>query len=36
LKGACESCAGAAATLQMMVEDTLKSQVDERIKVIAV
>jgi NifU-like protein len=36
LKGACESCAGAAATLKMMVEETLKSQVDERIKVIAV
>jgi NifU-like protein len=36
LQGACQSCAGAAATLKMMVEETLKTQVDERIKVIAV
>jgi NifU-like protein len=36
LQGACQSCSGAAATLKMMVEETLKTQVDERIKVIAV
>ena len=36
LKGACESCSGATATLKMMVEETLKTRVDEQIKVIAV
>lgn len=36
LTGACQSCSGATATLKMMVEQTLKDQVDERIKIIAV
>ena len=36
LTGACSGCSGATATLKMMVEETLKSQVDERVKVIAV
>jgi len=36
LKGACAGCAGAATTLKLMVERTLKEQVDERIRVIAV
>jgi NifU-like protein len=35
LKGACEGCEGATATLKMMVEETLKSRVDEKIKIIA-
>jgi NifU-like protein len=35
LRGACESCSGATATLKMIVEQTLKTQVDEKIKVIA-
>jgi len=36
LQGACSGCAGAAMTLKMMVEEVLKSNVDERIRVIAV
>ena len=36
LMGACAHCAGAAMTLKMMVEQTLKTRVDERIRVIAV
>jgi NifU-like protein len=36
LKGACAGCSGATATLKMMVEETLKTRVDERIRVIAV
>jgi NifU-like protein len=36
LKGACAGCSGATVTLKMMVEETLKSRVDERIRVIAV
>lgn len=36
LKGACAGCVGAGMTLKMMVEQTLKDRVDERIKVIAV
>lgn len=36
LAGACDGCAGAAVTLKMMVEQTLKTQVDEEIRVIAV
>ena len=36
LTGACGGCPGAAMTLKMMVEETLKKQVDERIQVIAV
>ncbi len=36
LGGACEGCAGAATTLKLLVEKTLKEQVDERIRVIAV
>jgi NifU-like protein len=34
LRGACASCAGAAQTLKLMVEKTLKDVVDERIRVI--
>lgn len=36
LAGACASCAGAEATLRGLVEQTLKNQVDERIRAIAV
>lgn len=36
LQGACQGCPGAATTLKMMVEQTLKDQVDERIKVVSV
>lgn len=36
LQGACLGCPGAAMTLKMMVERTLKDLVDERIKVIPV
>ncbi len=36
LSGACAGCAGAAATLKMIVEQTLKERVDERIRVITV
>ncbi|MHC4883929.1 MAG: iron-sulfur cluster assembly scaffold protein [Planctomycetota bacterium] len=36
LKGACAGCPGAASTLKLMVEKTLKEQVDERIRIIAV
>ncbi len=36
LAGACEGCAGAAQTLKLMVERTLKDIVDERVRVIAV
>jgi NifU-like protein len=36
LKGACAGCAGAAQTLKMMVEKTLKDVVDERIRVIQI
>ncbi len=36
LTGACAGCAGAAVTLKLMVEKTMKEQIDERIKVIAV
>jgi Fe-S cluster biogenesis protein NfuA len=36
LKGACAGCSGATVTLKMMVEETLKTRVDERIRVIAV
>lgn len=36
LVGACASCAGAAMTLKMMVEQTLKNQIDDQIRVIAV
>jgi NifU-like protein len=36
LKGACAGCSGATVTLKMMVEETLKNRVDERIRVIAV
>jgi NifU-like protein len=34
LQGACAGCQGAAQTLKMMVEQTLKEVVDERIRVI--
>jgi NifU-like protein len=36
LRGACAGCAGAATTLKLLVERTLKEQVDERIRVISV
>ncbi len=36
LRGACSSCLGASQTLKMMVERSLKDQVDERIRVIEV
>ena len=36
LKGACSGCAGATQTLKLMVEQTLKDQVDMRIRVIEV
>jgi len=34
LTGACQGCAGAAQTLKLMVEKTLKEQVDDRIRMI--
>ncbi len=36
LTGACAGCSGAVTTLKLLVERTLKEQVDERIQVIAV
>lgn len=36
LAGACAGCAGAARTLKMMVEKTLKDVVDERVQVIEI
>ena len=36
LKGACASCMGAARTLQLIVERSLKDQVDERIQVVPI
>jgi NifU-like protein len=36
LSGACAGCMGASRTLQLIVERTLKDQVDERIRVIPV
>ena len=36
LKGACSGCMGASRTLQLIVERTLKDQVDPRIRVIPV
>ena len=36
LRGACAGCAGASRTLKLMVEQTLKEMVDERIRVIEV
>lgn len=36
LGGACAGCAGAGQTLRMLVEQTLKDMVDERVRVIAV
>jgi NifU-like protein len=36
LNGACAGCMGASQTLKMMVERTLKEQVDERIRVIEI
>jgi NifU-like protein len=36
LKGACTGCMGAGQTLKMIVERTLKDQVDERIRVVQV
>jgi Fe-S cluster biogenesis protein NfuA len=36
LTGACEGCASASQTLRMLVEQTLKEMVDQRIRVIGV
>ena len=36
LQGACSGCPGAAQTLKLMVEKSLKDKVDQRIRVIAV
>ncbi|UCE61599.1 MAG: iron-sulfur cluster assembly scaffold protein [Phycisphaerales bacterium] len=36
LQGACSGCAGAAMTLKMMVESTLKEQVSDNLRVIQV
>jgi NifU-like protein len=36
LRGACAGCVGAAQTLKLMVEKTLKDVVDERIRVIQI
>jgi NifU-like protein len=36
LKGACAGCLGASLTLKMMVEQALKDQVDERIRIVQV
>lgn len=36
LAGACAGCAGAMTTLKLLVEKTLKEQIDERIRVVAV
>jgi NifU-like protein len=36
LTGACEGCAGSSQTLRMLVEQTLKEMVDQRIRVIGV
>jgi NifU-like protein len=36
LVGACQGCAGSGQTLRMLVEQTLKEMVDERIRVIGV
>ena len=36
LAGACAGCPGAAQTLRMMVEGTLKDNVEQRIRVIQV
>lgn len=36
LSGACAGCPGAAMTLKLMVEKTLKEQVDEGLRVIAI
>jgi len=36
LRGACAGCAKAGQTLKLMVEQTLKDLVDERIRVIEV
>lgn len=35
LVGACHGCAGASMTLKLMIEKTLKDQVDEQIRVIS-
>ncbi|HOM17992.1 MAG TPA: iron-sulfur cluster assembly scaffold protein [Thermoguttaceae bacterium] len=36
LRGACAGCSGAGLTLKLMVEQVLKEQVDERIRVVQV
>jgi NifU-like protein len=36
LQGACASCAGSARTLKLMVEQALKEQVDQRVRVVEV
>ena len=35
LQGACHGCAGASMTLKLMIEENLKSRVDDRIRVIS-
>lgn len=36
LRGSCASCVGATMTMKIMVEQTLKERVDERIRVVSV
>ena len=36
MKGACEDCIGSTRTIKMMVEQSLKDRVDERIRVVQV
>ena len=36
LKGACHGCAGATMTLKLMIEKTLKEQVDDQVRVIQI
>jgi NifU-like protein len=36
LKGACSDCMGSTNTIKMLVEQALKDQVDERIRVVQV
>jgi NifU-like protein len=36
LTGSCSGCAGARATLRMIIEQTLKDRVDERIRIVPV
>jgi len=36
LKGSCQGCANASVTMRMVVEETLKQRVDQRLRVVAV